>query len=131
MRADVLAARVAGDQNGVIATRQLTGCGLNSRAITARVRRAQLHRVYRGIYSVVAGDLTLKARFTAAALVCGDDAVLSHFAAAAWHGLLRWSDRAVEIIVSAARAARSTTSSRAGPAASIATATSGGATGSS
>ena len=91
---------MAAEQNDVIATWQLKACGLDNRAIAVRVRRAQLHRVHRGVYAVGTGVLTMRGRLTAAVLACGEDAVLSHRAAAAWWGMLEWDGRPVEVIVS-------------------------------
>lgn len=97
--ADVEAARVAAEQNSVITSWQLGACGLNSSAITVRVRRGQLHRRYRGVYAVGTGVLTMRGEMTAAVLACGDYATLSHWSAAAWWGMARWGDRDVEVIV--------------------------------
>lgn len=97
---DVRVAQRAAEQNAVIATRQLLACGLTSDAITVRTRRCTLHRVYRGIYSVVHPDaLTLHGRLTAAVLACGPGAVLSHHAAAAWWELVAWDGRDPEVTV--------------------------------
>lgn len=80
-------------------SRQLVACGLDSDAIAVRVRRGQLHRVHRGIYAVGTGLLTLRGELTAAALACGDDAVLSHRSAAAWWKMLPWDRHQIEVIV--------------------------------
>ena len=97
---DVGVARRAAEQNAVIATRQLRACGLTSDAITVRTRRCALHRLYRGVYSVVHPDaLTLQGRLTAAVLACGPGAVLSHHAAAAWWELVAWDGRDPEVSV--------------------------------
>lgn len=98
-RPDLAAARIAAGQQSVISTRQLAGCGLNSGAITTRVRRGNLRRLYRGVYAVGSAPLTLKARLVAAVLACGADAILSHFAAAAWWGFVVWDDRRVDVTV--------------------------------
>lgn len=90
---------MAAEQNDVIATWQLMACGLDSNAITVRVRRGQLHRVHRGVYAVGTGVLTLRGELTAAVLACGDDAVLSHRSAAAWWGMLAWEGGGAEVIV--------------------------------
>ena len=55
-RPDVAVARLAAEQNGVASARQLQACGLNSSAITVRVRRGQLHRIHRGVYAVGSGS---------------------------------------------------------------------------
>ncbi len=88
----------AAEQSDVITTRQLAACGLGANAIAVRVRRGQLHRVHQGVYAVGTGVLTLKGTLSAAVLACGENAVLSHYAAAAWHGMLRWEDRWPDVI---------------------------------
>jgi predicted transcriptional regulator of viral defense system len=97
--ADVAVAALAAEQNAVVSTRQLAACGIDSDAITVRVRRGQLHRVHRGVYAVGCGLLTLRGELTAAALACGQGAVLSHRAAAAWWELLAWEPRSPDVIV--------------------------------
>jgi hypothetical protein len=98
-RGDVEVARLAAEQNAVVSTRQLAACGIDSDAVTVRVGRGQLHRVHRGVYAVGSGLLTLRGELTAAVLACGDGAVLSHRAAAAWWELLPWEPRSPEVIV--------------------------------
>ncbi len=92
-------ARVAGEQHGVIATRQLRACGMSAQAIRVRVDRGGLHPVFRGLYAVGHAALTRTARFTAAVLVCGHEAVLAAYAAAAHLGLLRWEERDIDVLV--------------------------------
>jgi hypothetical protein len=82
-----------------VTTRQLAACGIEGRMITARVRRGNLHHVYRGVYAVGHDALTQTASFTAAVLACGAGAVLSHDAAAVHLGLLKHSRRDPEVIV--------------------------------
>lgn len=107
-------AALAADQNSVIATRQLAELGVDGDAIAVRVRRGQLHRVHRGIYAVGTGVLTLKGKLSAAVLACGDDAVLSHYAAAAWHGMVPWERAWPDVVVprGAGRAVRGIRSHR-------------------
>ena len=57
-------------------------------------------RVHRGVYAVGHEGVTLQGRFMAAVLACGRAAVLSHFAAAAHWGFVRWDDRQPEVTVS-------------------------------
>jgi hypothetical protein len=83
----------------VISTRQLDACGLDSGAITVRVRRGHLHRVHWGVYAVGCARLGLRAGLVAGALACGEDAVLSHRAAGAWHAMLAWQGGRVDVIV--------------------------------
>jgi hypothetical protein len=46
-RPDVRVARLAARHSGVVTTRQLEACGLDSDAITVRVRRGNLHPIHR------------------------------------------------------------------------------------
>ena len=96
---DVLASRLAAQQNGIISTRQLAEIGLGGDAIAVRTRRGQLHRVHRGVYVVGTDALTIRGTLTAAVLACGVDAVLSHGSAAVWHEMLRWHGGLPEVIV--------------------------------
>lgn len=99
MRPDLAVARLAAEQNSIISTRQLAACGLDSGATTIRLRRGQLHRIHRGVYAVGTGALTLRGELTAAVFACGDGAVLSHHAAAAWWEMLPWDGRLPEVTV--------------------------------
>jgi len=93
-------ARLAAEQNAVVSILQLRACGLTSDAITVRTRRGTLHRVYRGVYSVVGADaLTVKGRLTAAVLACGAGAILSHWASGAWLQLVEWDERTPDVTV--------------------------------
>jgi hypothetical protein len=91
-------ARLAAVQNDVVSVRQLQRCGLNSSAITVRVRRGQLHRVHRGVYAVGSATLSLRGTLAAGALACGADAVLARHAAAAWHAMRPWTPRRIDVI---------------------------------
>jgi hypothetical protein len=92
-------ARRARSQGGVVTARQLAACGIDSDAITVRVRRGQLHPLYRGVYAVGHDALTPVASFAAAVLACGAGAVLSDYAAAAHLGMRRGDDRFPEVTV--------------------------------
>lgn len=86
-------ARLAARQDAVVSRGQLAACGISSDAITVRIRRGHLHRVYRGVYSVIARQcLTPVGVFTAAVLACGPRAVLSHYAAAVYWSMLPWDE---------------------------------------
>lgn len=74
---------LAGRQHGVVARRQLLALGFNAREIEHRVARGRLHLVMRGVYAVGWPKLTPKRRWMAAALACGEGALLSHCSAAA------------------------------------------------
>ncbi len=61
--------------------------GYSRNQITEDLASGRLHRLYRGVYAVGHTRLTLRARWMAAVLACGPNAVLSHRAAAALHAL--------------------------------------------
>lgn len=86
---DARVATVASRQHGVATRRQLEAVGLGPKAITGRVRRGQLHRLYRGVYAVGHRAPSHHAHWMAAVLACGEGAVLSHSSAAALWKLLR------------------------------------------
>jgi hypothetical protein len=84
----------------VLSIHELRALGLDDNAVAVRVRSGRLHRVHRGVYSVVGRPaLTLTGRFVAATLACGERGVLSHFAAAAYWGFLAWEERAIDVTV--------------------------------
>ena len=92
---DTRVSRAAADRDGVLSTYELRACGLDDHAIARRVRDGRLHRLYRGVYAVGHRGLTLRGRFRAAVLACGEQAVLSHFAAAVFWGFWRFDERGV------------------------------------
>jgi very-short-patch-repair endonuclease len=80
---------IAARQHGVISLAQLLALGLSERAIHARVAAGRLHRIHQGVYAVGRPDVTVKGKWMAAVLACGDGALLSHQSAATLHGLLK------------------------------------------
>jgi Transcriptional regulator, AbiEi antitoxin/Protein of unknown function (DUF559) len=92
-------ARLAAVRDGVVSVHQLRACGLEDHAIARRVRAGRLHRLYRGVYAVGHPGLTLRGRFRAAVVACGDRAVLSHFAAAAAWGFWTWEERLIDVTI--------------------------------
>jgi very-short-patch-repair endonuclease len=85
--------RHAGDlathQHGVIARRQLLEMGFSARMVERRVARGWLRSLYRGVYALGHEKLSMRGRWMAAVLACGDGAMLSHGSAAALWGLIR------------------------------------------
>src|SRR3954471_5054808 len=74
---------------GVVARAELLAASVDKSAITRRLRAGNLHRIYRGVYSIAPPSvLRPEARWLGAVLACGDGAVLSHRSAAAFWGLL-------------------------------------------
>src|SRR5689334_24370937 len=97
--ADLLIARVARGQHGIVTARQLAEVGLMTSAVSKRVRSGRLHRLHQGVYAVGHEGLSREARWMAAVLACGPGAVLSHGAAAVHWELLRPLDGLIDITV--------------------------------
>src|SRR5215217_3781395 len=106
---DWLIVAIAREQHGVIALWQLLSIGLSASAVRERVAAGKLHRIHQGVYAVGRPDVTIKGRWTAAVLACGDGALLSHQSAATLHGLLRARSGRIHVTVP-----RRTTVARAG-----------------
>jgi very-short-patch-repair endonuclease len=106
---DRLIVAIAAKQHGVIALWQLLALGLSARAVRDRVASGRLHRIHRGVYAVGRRDVTIKGKWMAAVLACGDGALLSHESAATLHGLLNARAGRVHVTVP-----RRTTVARAG-----------------
>jgi hypothetical protein len=98
-RPDVEVARRAARQWGVVSAGELRHCGLSSKAVSRRVSKGWLHPIHRGIYAVGHDNPPLEGRLLAAVKACGSGALLSHFAAAAHLGLVRWDGRRPEVTV--------------------------------
>lgn len=75
-------AELAQRQHGVVSRRQLLALGMGRRAIVGRLKRGQLHEVFRGVYVVGVRRISTKGRCVAAVLACGEGAALSHRSAA-------------------------------------------------
>lgn len=99
VRPDVLVARQAARQWGVLTVPELRACGLTGHGISRRARNGRLHRLHRGVYAVGHANVPLEGRLLAAVKACGKDAVLSHFAAAAHYAFVRWDGRLPEVTV--------------------------------
>lgn len=96
---DARVAQLAAEQDGVVSLAQLRACGLSSDAITTRVHSGRLHRLHRGVYAVGHPAVSVRGRLRAAVLACGSSAVLSHFSAAAFWGLVEQSERFPQVTV--------------------------------
>ena len=92
-------ARRAAAQWGVLALEDLRACGLSDDHIRVRVANGRLHRLHRGVYAVGHANPPLEGHLLAAVKACGPGAVLSHFAAAALFGFVRWDGRYPEVTV--------------------------------
>jgi very-short-patch-repair endonuclease len=95
---DAQIAELAARQQTNISFAQLRDLGVSASAIDRARRRGRLHRVHRGVYSLIApAARPVLAAEHAAILVCGRSAVLSHATAAWVHGLT--DDRRAEVHV--------------------------------
>ncbi len=86
---DIPLRRLAERQHGVVSWGQLLALGYTKRSIATLVARGWLIRVHRAVYAVGHARLTLRGRWMAAVLACGEGTVLSHGDAAALHNLAR------------------------------------------
>lgn len=75
-------ARLAREQHGVVALRQLRQMGFSDRAVDRRLERSQLHEVFRGVFVFGSRRISRKGRWMAAVLASGEGTVLSHRSAA-------------------------------------------------
>ena len=105
-RPDREVARLAALQWGVLSLDDLRTCGLSRKTVMVRVRNGQLHPLYRGVYATGHANVPLEGHFLAAVKACGPNAVLSHYAAAALYGLVRWDHRHPEVTAPTFRAHR-------------------------
>jgi very-short-patch-repair endonuclease len=85
---DLLVARIAARQHGVVSIAQIQAAGLDKHQVLHRVRTARLHRIHRGVFAVGHSHLPKEGRWMAATLAGGDAAVLSHRSAASLWALL-------------------------------------------
>src|SRR5262245_11600068 len=79
-------AEIAARRRGTVTSADLTAVGLGRGAIARRIAAGHLRLLHRGVY-VLGPVLVPGAKELAAALSCGDAAVLSHHAAAALWGI--------------------------------------------
>lgn len=92
-------AEIANGQHGVVSLEQLEDLGIGRKTAHRRVEAGRLHRLHEGVYAVGHLPRTPQARYIAAVLACGPDAVLSHRSAADLLGLRE--DRRSKIDVTA------------------------------
>jgi predicted transcriptional regulator of viral defense system len=102
----VALAHLAEQQHGVVSLAQLEALGMGASGVRMRTSTGKLHRIHRGVYTVGHSLLSLKGRWMAAVLACGEGAALSHRSAAELWGLHR-SDRPSIDVIAARRTGRS------------------------
>jgi hypothetical protein len=88
---------VANQQDGVVTRSQLRGLGMTPAMVDRALLDGRLRVLHRGVYAVGHDRLAPRARWVAALLAVGPDAVLSHGAAAAARGLLPTRGGPIEI----------------------------------
>jgi hypothetical protein len=81
-------AELAGDQWGVVSTRERLACGHTRDTLATRRRDGHLHRLYRAVWSVGHPNPPWEGRLLAAVKACGPDALLSHYSAAELWGFV-------------------------------------------
>jgi very-short-patch-repair endonuclease len=96
---DVLVARRAARNWGVLSLQELRACGLTVAAVKSRVANGRLHQRHRGVYAVGHPNVPLEGRFLGAAKACGPEAWVSHRAVASLWNLLPWSGGRIEVTV--------------------------------
>jgi very-short-patch-repair endonuclease len=87
-KGDLVLARIAARQHGVVSAGQLRNVGLSREAVRRRTQAGRLHRIHRGVYAVGHARLTFEGRCNAAVLALGEGAAISHRSAAGLWGLL-------------------------------------------
>ncbi|HEV2753358.1 MAG TPA: DUF559 domain-containing protein [Solirubrobacteraceae bacterium] len=92
-------ANLARQQHGTVSRAQLRAVGLSDDQIDRLLRCGRLRAVHRGVYAVGPLSLTDAGHRMAAALACGDQAVLSHRTAADLWGLRPCDTPRIEITV--------------------------------
>jgi hypothetical protein len=99
-RLDLAVAALAERQHGVVSLVQLARLGMRRNELYARVAAGRLHRLHRGVYSVVPPRLLrIEGHWLAAVLAVGDGAALSHRPAAALWDLMPATGRASDVTV--------------------------------
>ena len=87
-------------QHGAFTIGQACALGVSASGVQARVAAARLHRIHRGVYSIVPERLmTREGLFMAAVLAAGTGGALSHRSAASLLGLRPGSSRKIDVIV--------------------------------
>lgn len=107
-RLGIAVAQLASGQHGIVDHDDLLGLRMARSTIAHWARTGRLHRLHRGVYSVVPPPLLkLEGRWLAAVRACGPGAVLSHISAAQLHWLAdRDAKRAIHVSVPGRRRRR-------------------------
>ena len=81
-REELRVAQFVAVRHRLIRTDQLRDLGVSPSTTTRWVKRGRLRREHQGVYIYGGGELSQDGKFLAATLAIGDDAVVSHIAAA-------------------------------------------------
>jgi predicted transcriptional regulator of viral defense system len=100
---DEAIARLAANQQGRVARRQLIALGITHQTIVVRRRRGTLREVHRGVYAVGHAAPTREADWQAAVLATGPGCALSHLSAAELWRLIPYREGHVHVTVNAKR----------------------------
>ena len=91
-------AAVAEAQLGVISRQQLRELGLSDARIDEAIAAGRLQLIFRSVFGVGHGPLSVNARLLAATIACGEGTVVSHGTAAWLLGLRDWKPLEVNVI---------------------------------
>jgi very-short-patch-repair endonuclease len=103
---DAAIAEIAAEQHGVISHAQLLGLGVPASGIQYRLQIGRLHRIDRAAYAVGHEQLTLRGRWMAAVLTCGEDAALSHRSGGALWGTAPYNGAWIDVTAPRKRRSR-------------------------
>jgi hypothetical protein len=106
MEADVIAAKTASGQHGLITRAQAVEAGLSDAQIRWRARSGRWLRLRPGVFAIAGTPRTWEQRVLAMVLACGDGAVASHATAAALHGFPNAEHDRLEVTLAPGRQVR-------------------------
>jgi hypothetical protein len=95
--------RLAARQHDVVSRNQMRKLGYSDKAIDHALGSGRTHRVLRGVFAVGHSTVSERGRLMAAALACGDGAVLSHRSAGGLLGLLDKGPVVIDVIAPPSR----------------------------
>ena len=99
-KCDLVIARIATRQHGVVRYAQLRDAGMSQPAVSRRTLASRLHRIHRGVYAVGHANLSFEGWCLAAVFAVGEGSAVSHQSAAALWGMLRRSDGPIHVTLS-------------------------------
>jgi hypothetical protein len=97
---DAAVGALGAGQHGVASLEQIRSLGISASAVRQRAAAGRLHRLHRGVYSIVPRNLLAReGHWMAAVLACGPHAVLSHRSAAALHAIRTYNGVKIDVTV--------------------------------